>query len=147
MSRSENLDRNQLSIPINLSEQDARRLRRGLGEDALATGPCSTTRPCSSTATFAQIFCTTSMEWVITTRVTPVSRLMSRAVEDRVGALGVECRRGLVTEDDLGFAGERAGDRHALLLAAGQLAGIAGCLLRKADARKQAEGALARSPP
>ena len=35
---------------------------------------------------------------------------------------GVEVAGGLVGEDDLGLGDERAGDRHPLLLAAGELA-------------------------
>src|SRR5918997_5677645 len=45
-------------------------------------------------------------------------------VEDLVDHLGVEGRRRLVEEHDLGVHRQRAGDRHALLLSAGQLSGV-----------------------
>ena len=59
---------------------------------------------------------------------------IAQQLEDRVGALGVEGGGSLVAENDLGLASERAGNGHALLLPAGELAGIALRLLRKANA-------------
>ena len=47
--------------------------------------------------------------------------------------LGVERRERLVEEQELGLRGERARQRHALLLAAGELEGIAAAVLRQLD--------------
>ena len=53
---------------------------------------------------------------------------------------GVQRRGGLVEEHDLGFHGEGAGDGDALLLPAGELAGVLVGLLRDADALQQLHG-------
>ena len=45
-------------------------------------------------------------------------------VEHFVDHFRVECGGGLVEQHDLGAHGERAGDGHTLLLAAGELGGI-----------------------
>ena len=60
--------------------------------------------------------------WVTMTIVWPNSRTAVRMNGEDLGArAGVEVAGRLVGEDDLGPAGERAGDGHPLLLAAGQL--------------------------
>ena len=59
---------------------------------------------------------------------------VAQQLEDGVGALGIERGGSLIAQDDLRLAGERASDRHALLLASGELARIGGRLLGQADA-------------
>jgi hypothetical protein len=54
----------------------------------------------------------------------------------------VDCR--LVEEQDRGPQRQRAGDRHALLLAAGYLLGVGQCPVAEADAPQQRHGALDR---
>ena len=66
---------------------------------------------------------------------------VAQQLEDGVGALGVERGGRLVAEDHLGLAGQCAGDGNALLLPAGQLAGIAPGLLTQTDAVEQLERA------
>ena len=61
--------------------------------------------------------------WVTITMVWPNSSTLRRRKPEHLGAgAGVEVAGGLVGEHDRGAAGERAGARDALLLAAGQLA-------------------------
>ena len=62
--------------------------------------------------------------------------------EDGLGALRVERAGGLVAEEDLRLRGERAGDGHALLLAAGELRGIVFQLVAEAHELKQLGCAL-----
>ena len=64
---------------------------------------------------------------------------VAQQLEDGVRAAGIERGGRLVAEDHLGLAGERAGDGNALLLPAGELAGIALRLLRKTNAVEQLE--------
>ena len=65
-------------------------------------------------------------------------------VEHLFDHLGVEGGGGLVEEHDFGLHGERAGDGDALLLAAGELAGVLVGLFGDADAVEQAHGRLLR---
>jgi hypothetical protein len=52
---------------------------------------------------------------------------------DLLGGLGVELAGGLVGQQHIGAAGQGAGDRHPLLLTAGQLAGALPAVLAEAD--------------
>ena len=63
-------------------------------------------------------------------------------LEDRDRRARVERARGLVAQHDLGVVGQRAGDGDALLLAAGELAGIAVGLVGELDHLEQLAGAL-----
>ncbi len=56
---------------------------------------------------------------------------------DLVDQFRVERRGGLVEQHDLGLHGQRPGDRHALLLAAGEARGIGLGLVRQADLVEQ----------
>lgn len=58
-------------------------------------------------------------------------------LENLSGELGVESARRLVEEQNLRFESHCAGYRHALLLAAGKLAGIVVHLLAESDLAKQ----------
>ena len=66
--------------------------------------------------------------------------------EDDVGGGLVEIAGGLVGEDQSRAVGERAGDRDALLLAAGELARAVGQPLGEAERAEQGFGALPASP-
>ena len=86
-------------------------------------------------------------EWVTKTMVFLCSCQMRRSWvwrNRRVSASrGAE---GLVHEDDRGFGGERAGDRHALLHAAGQLVGPLGGEIRETDGAEIVERDVATLP-
>ena len=49
---------------------------------------------------------------------------LAEEIQDLVRALAIEIAGGLVRDEDLRIGDDRAGDRHALLLAAGELPGI-----------------------
>ena len=98
------------------------------------TSPCSTTRPCSSTATRWQMSLITAISWVISTMVRP-SFVVDVGDSSRricLRRLRVERRGRLVAEQHLGLVGERAGDADALLLPAGELRRIAVLLVGRA---------------
>ena len=59
----------------------------------------------------------------------------------------IERRQRLVEQQQAGRGRERAGQRHALLLAAGKLGGIFRAGIGQADQRQQLVDALARSRP
>ncbi len=68
----------------------------------------------------------------------PVSRSTSwTSAADRGAERGVEGGEGLVEEDDLGLRGEGAGQGDALLLAAGELMGVAAGQAGQADQFEQ----------
>jgi hypothetical protein len=64
--------------------------------------------------------------------------------EDFADQFGIECGSRLVEQHDFGPHGEGAGDRHALLLAAGQFDRIGIALVREAHAREQGFGVADR---
>ena len=69
-------------------------------------------------------------------------------VEDLVGALAVEIAGRLVGDDDLRVGDDGARDRHALLLAAGELARVVVDAVLEADhARARSARACLRSAP
>src|SRR5215510_4076371 len=63
-------------------------------------------------------------------------------VDDLVARAAVEIPRGLVGEEDRGIVGERARDRHALLLPSRQLRRIVMAARRETDLREERIGAL-----
>nr|EIF88755.1 putative hydrolase [Streptomyces tsukubensis NRRL18488] len=63
--------------------------------------------------------------------------------EDGAGGLRVEGTGGLVRQEHLGVAGQGAGDADALLLAAGQLAGVGPRLVGETDQVEEFEGLAA----
>ena len=71
-----------------------------------------------------------------------LARQLDHDVEHFLDHLGVERRGRLVEQHDLGPHAERAGDRHALLLAARELAGILQRLLGDAHPLQQVHGDL-----
>ena len=84
------------------------------------------------------------ISWVTTTIVMPSRASADHDVEDLVDHLGVEGRRRLVEEHDLRVHGQRPGDGHPLLLAAGQLGRVLVGLGADADPVEQLPGALLR---
>ena len=66
-------------------------------------------------------------------RALPLGGHLLEQAGDLVGGLAVEVAGGLVGQDELGLGHERAGDRDALLLPAGQLVGPAPQALAEAD--------------
>ena len=79
---------------------------------------------------------------VTTTMVMPLCGQVAHDVEHLADQLRVERRGGLVEEHQLGLHRQGAGDRDALLLAAGQLVGVDVHLVAEADAVEQAPAAL-----
>ena len=82
-------------------------------------------------------------------RVAVVVDELAQQREHVAAGAGVERAGGLVGEDDLGAGDERAGDRDALLLAAGQLRGAVAQAFVEADARRDlahVDRACARRP-
>ncbi len=63
-------------------------------------------------------------------------------VEDFADEFGVQGGGGFVEEHEFGAHGQGAGDRDALLLAAGELAGVGGGLVGQPDAGQQGVGAV-----
>jgi hypothetical protein len=105
---------------------------RGVLLDDLAPSAMKTTRSAARRAK--------PISWVTTTIVMPDLASSSHHVEHLVDHLGVEGRGGLVEEHDLGVHGQRPGDRHALLLAAGELRRVLGGLIFDADPLEQLSG-------
>ena len=84
----------------------------------------ATMRPSSTSATRSQR-AARRRSWVTRSSVAPSSRFsVEQQFDDLPPGVVVEIAGGLVGEDDLGTRRQRAGDRHALLLAARQLARI-----------------------
>ena len=73
------------------------------------------------------------ISWVTTIIVMPTRGELAHHVEHLADQLGVEGRGRLVEQHHLGIHRQRAGDRHALLLAAGQLVGELGHVGQQAD--------------
>ena len=94
----------------------AARLRR-------TSGPSSTIRPSVMTATRSAIVRMRARLWVMKRSERRLSCAVAEQVDD--GGLDRDVERGgdLVADEDVRLAGERAGDGHALALAAGQLVG------------------------
>ena len=91
-----------------------------------AAGPYSTMRPRYITAMLVATYRTTARLCEMNSIDKPVSRCRLRTRLSTVPCIGhVECRGDLVGDDDLWPGGQRAGQGHALPLAAGQLRGIA----------------------
>ena len=81
--------------------------------------------------------------WVTTTSVVP--RRLLEAAEDRVdlvAGLGVELAGRLVGQDQDRLLDQRPGDRHPLLLAAGELIGAVIEAIAQADLGQQLDGPL-----
>ena len=89
------------------------RRRRGLSSRTISPSLSSTTR--------LRIWSTMSSSWVAMTMVVPVAVDPVEQPHDVEADRGVEVAGGLVAEQDRRLVDERAGDRHALLLTAGQL--------------------------
>ena len=87
---------------------------------------CSASAPSSITATRLQIAPSTESSWLTITMVTPSRRLMSRRVSSSARVVSASSAEvGSSHSSTAGPAGQRAGDGHALLLAARQLRRIA----------------------
>ena len=86
-----------------------------------ATGRSSTSLPSRKT-TIRLAYSAMSASCVIRTTVLPSSLSFWKTRHDLLGGLRVEVAGRLVGEDELGLVDERARDRHALLLSAGELA-------------------------
>ena len=103
------------------------RLRVGMlrrGEERLAAAT-STISPAYITPTRCAICATTPRSWVISSMPMPRSRCSCAQQVENLRLDGdVERRRRLVGDQQVGLAGQRHGDHHALLHAAGQLEGI-----------------------
>ena len=102
--------------------------RGAVGARALCLhGPCSTTLPWRSTATWSAARSTTSMSWVTSTRAKPRFALNFRERSSNFRPQrAVQRRGGLIGEDEFRVVGERHGDEHPLLLSPGQGMGIGG---------------------
>ena len=90
------------------------------------------------------------ISWVTTIIVMPVARELLHDLQHVAHQLGVERRGGLVEQHQLGLHRQRPRDRHALLLSAGQLGGVAGELVGQArpdPAGRRALRAPARAGP
>src|SRR5207237_2709240 len=61
---------------------------------------------------------------------------------DLPGRLLVQVASGLISDQERRLAHDRPSDRNALLLAAGELARVAGCFLIEADRLERVKGAL-----
>ena len=84
-----------------------------------------------------------SGSWVTSTMVLPLAWSWSKRAMISIAGLGVEVAGRLVGEDDGGAVDERAGDRHALALTAGELVGLVSHADREANFGSSAS--LARS--
>ena len=74
----------------------------------------------------------------------PVSFSCSNRLDDLLRGVAVESAGRLVGEDDVWVVDESPGDRHALLLTAGELRGLVRLAMRKADLGEALFGFLAR---
>ena len=85
--------------------------------------------------------------WVTITSVRPPSSMVRRSSAEH-GAAGARVERAgrLVGEEHVGLADERAGDRHALLLAAGELRrAVAGAVAESDALERVAHGGAAQA--
>src|ERR1700690_2622595 len=78
-------------------------------------------------------------------------RQLEHQVDDLAPGLAIQIARGLVGQQQAGLDGKGAGERHALLLAAGKLSGIMGEAMLQADGAKRLggprEGIVAAAAP
>ena len=90
--------------------------------NSVRTSVCSTISPAYMTATRSHISATTPRSWVIRMMAVPVSRWRRAHQVEDLGLDGhVERGRRLVGDEQLGLAGERHRDHHALRHAARHL--------------------------
>ena len=103
-------------------------------------GSSATTAPCRSATMRSQTANTSVSRWLIRMTAMPCALQLADQVEHVLDLAHRQRRRRLVHDDELGVEGERARDRHRLLLPAGQLADDLGH-------RWQPRAELARSSP
>src|SRR3970040_1745515 len=72
----------------------------------------------------------------------PLSIQLHQEIDHGAARVGVQVAGGLVGEQDLGIAGEGAGDRHPLLLTPGELCRVVVDPVRQAHALQQLDGSL-----
>ncbi len=85
----------------------------------------------------SEIDSASSWSWVTKIVVMPSFALdLADLLAQRHADLGVERRQRLVEQQQLGLGRQRPGERHALLLAAGELVGIAVAELLQLDERQ-----------
>ena len=111
---------------------------RGRGEEA-AGGGCSTTRPRCRNTTSSASRRAWPRSWVVMTILVPRAWMAGDQPLDRPGRGRVEARGRLVEEQHLGLERPGAGQRQALLLAAGEHA--------RRPRRRDGRGRPARAPP
>ena len=109
-----------------------------------ASGHCATTRPASSMTTRSAQARAKSPSCVATTTVRPCGRKLAQRRRQLAAARRIERRRRLVHQQHRRIDGQRAGDRHALRLAARQLVRQRGGALADAQHRRAARGHGAR---
>ena len=107
-------------------------------------GPCSTIRPPSMKTTRSATSRAKPISWVTMIERGAAAGEVADDVEHLADELGVERAGGLVEQQDLRAQGERAGDRDALLLAAGQLARVVRRPCRSGPPARAAQRELAR---
>ncbi len=122
-----------------LREERARALVAAGCRAPRAGGPDSTTTPSSMNTTVSATSRAKPISCVTTTIVMPVARELRIDVEHLADQLGVERRGRLVEQHQLRLHRQRAGDRDALLLAAGEL--------RRGRRRACRRGRRARAAP
>ncbi len=112
--------------------------------------PCSMMRPAYITITRSAISATAPMSWVMNMMAVPLSRCrLAQQIEDLRLHRDVERGGRLVGDQDVGPAGQRHRDHHALAHAAGQLVRVfvdAALGRRNAHLAQHLDGA-ARAPP
>jgi hypothetical protein len=124
------------------------RVRSSAGSSSMSgSGPCSTTRPSTSSRPRSPMRRACERSCVTKTNVRSVwPREILQELLDATAGGGVERGRGLVEQQDLGLVGQRSRQRDALRLAARELVdGLGGEVGRQADALEQRAGRLA--PP
>ena len=97
-------------------------------------GATSQSLPRYITATRSLMFFTTARSWAMKISVRPCCLEVLEQVEDLRLDADVERRHRLVADDQARVEDERAGDRDALALAAGELVGLALGRPRRVDA-------------
>ena len=103
-------------------------------------------RPSLKTATRSAIDSASPWSWVTKTKVMPSARCRRlQLLLHLLAQLEVERAERLVEQQHLRLVDERAGERHALALAAGELAGLARAIAGELDQLQRLLGRLARA--
>ena len=102
-----------------------------------AGGPCSRMRPSSRKQTRLAMSRAKPISCVAMSMVTPPAGQLANDVQHLGDELRIQRARHLVEQHQLGLHGERANDRHALLLAPGQPVRIGVALLAQPEAVEQ----------